>query len=68
MSLKAFHIVFIIVSILLGFGVGSFCLWRWNDSGDGSWLGLGLVFLASGIALLIYSKRIMRKMKKFSYL
>lgn len=68
MSLKAFHIVFIIISILLGFGVGMFCLWRWYDGADASWLGLGIVFVISGMVLLVYSRRIMRKMKKFSYL
>ena len=68
MSLKAFHIVFIIISILLGFGVGTFCLWRWYDGADSSWLGLGIVFLTSGIVLLAYSRRIIKKMEKYSYL
>lgn len=68
MSLKAFHILFIIVSILLGFGVGSWCLVRWHNGEGDSFLGLGIVFLIAGIVLLAYSRHIMQKLKKYSYL
>ena len=68
MSLKAFHILFIIVSILLGFGVGSWCMVRWHNGEGGSFLGLGIVFLIAGIVLLAYSRHIMRKLEKYSYL
>ena len=68
MSLKAFHILFIFVSILLGFGVGSWCVVRWHNGEGGSFLGLGIVFLISGIVLLAYSRHIMRKLEKYSYL
>ena len=68
MSLKTFHIVFIIVSILLGFGVGSWCVVRWHNGEGASFLGLGIVFLISGIVLLAYSRHIMRKLEKYSYL
>ena len=68
MSLKAFHIVFIIVSILLGFGLGSWCVVRWHNGECASFLGLGIVFLIAGIVLLAYSRHIMRKLEKYSYL
>jgi len=56
------------VSILLGFGVGSWCVVRWHNGEGGSFLGLGIVFLIAGIVLLAYSRHIMRKLKKYSYL
>ena len=68
MSLKAFHILFIIASILMGFGVGSWCLVRWHNGEGDSFLGLGIVFLIAGIVLLAYSRHIMQKLKKYSYL
>mgnify|MGYP001289646941 CR=1 FL=1 len=68
MSLKAFHIVFIVISILLGFGIGTFCLWQWYDGADSSSLALGFIFLTSGVVLLAYSRHIIKKMEKYSYL
>ncbi len=68
MSLKAFHIVFIIISILLGFGVGSWCVIRWHNGEDASFLGIGITFIVSGIVLLIYSRSIIQKLKKYSTL
>ena len=68
MSLKAFHIFFIIVSTLLTLGFG---VWGVDDYGrSGSWvhLGLGLgSFIASG-ALVWYGVWFLRKLKGVSYL
>ncbi|MDA0745340.1 MAG: hypothetical protein O2954_02410 [bacterium] len=63
MSLKAFHIFFMIVSILfcLGFGV-----WAVQDGGEN--LAMGLVSLAGCPVLTLYGVWFLRKMKGWSYL
>ena len=68
MSLKAFHIVFIIISILLGFGMGTWGFVQYYSGNGASWLLFGGGFLAGGIGLIIYSRRILRKLKDISYL
>ncbi len=68
MSLKAFHIFFIIVSTLLALGFG---VWAVDDFGrSGSWVNLSLgigSFIASG-ALVWYGVWFLRKLKHVSFL
>ena len=68
MSLKAFHIVFIVLSTLLAVAFG---VWAVNDFGrSGSHLHLALgvgSFIASG-ALVWYGVWFLRKLKHVSYL
>ena len=68
MSLKAFHIFFIILSTLLAFGFG---VWAVDDFGrSGSWVHLALgvgSFIASG-GLVWYGVWFLRKLKHESYL
>jgi len=68
MSLKAFHLVFVAAAILLGLGVGGWGLHQYRTEGDVSLLILGLVFLAMGIVLIIYGKRMLKKTKDIGYL
>ncbi len=68
MSLKAFHIVFIVLSTALTVGLG---VWAVDDFGrSASWvhlaLGLGS-FIASGV-LVWYGIWFLRKLKGVSYL
>ena len=69
MSLKAFHLVFITASCALAFGCG---VWSLKDyfSADGvtSDLVFGLVSFAIGVALIIYERYFLKKLKKESYL
>jgi hypothetical protein len=69
MSLKAFHLVFITASCALAFGCG---VWSLKDyfSPDGvtSDLVFGLVSFAIGVALIIYERYFLKKLKKESYL
>ena len=68
MSLKAFHVVFIAASILLAIGtaVWGFVAYaeerRWMD------LILGCGSIVAGVALLIYGRYVLRKLKHISYL
>jgi len=68
MSLKAFHIVFIIASILLAFG---FAAWSLKNFSDGrQWLDLvfGVGSALAGIGLIFYSRYVLKKLKHISYL
>jgi hypothetical protein len=68
MSLKAFHVVFVVSSILLCFGFGG---WAIHDRVHGGKLLefiLGLVALAGGLALIIYCKAVLKKLRHISYL
>jgi hypothetical protein len=68
MSLKAFHLVFIIAAIGLAFGFG---LWlARNYFSDGGVLDLifaGLSF-AAGIGLIFYERYFLKKTKDIGYL
>ena len=68
MSLKAFHIFFIVVSTLLCVGLG---VWAVNDFGQsGSWvhLALGVGSFIGGISLVCYGIWFLRKLKGVGYL
>ena len=68
MSLKTFHIFFIIVSILLCFGFGVWLLLSGVTSSEGLAIGGGIASFAVGIGLILYAKRFLQKFKKVSYL
>ena len=68
MSLKFFHIFFIIVSILLSCG---FAAWMFQSyMHDNNLLTLlgGVASILVGIALAMYGVRFLRKLKHVSYL
>ncbi len=69
MSLKTFHIFFIVVSIVLAFGFGFWCLqeWRFNDAPVVYVIEGALSFLA-GFGLMFYLRNILKKLKGVSYL
>lgn len=68
MSLKAFHIIFIIVSTLFCFGTGVFCLKANSANPDTTMLGLGIALNVGGVTLLVYGKYFLKKLKRISYL
>jgi hypothetical protein len=68
MSLKAFHVVFIFASILLAFGFAGWSLHHYKHTGARMDLILGVGSGVVGIALLIYGKYFLRKLKNISYL
>ena len=68
MSLKACHIVFIAVSILLSFGVGVWGVYYHFAFGNLWFLIMGIGLFVIGIALIIYGINFMRKLKHVGYL
>ncbi len=63
MSLRIFHIIFVTVSIALSvfvtiWGVREFIATRSNGA-----LGLAIVFLMGGVALVLYAGRVFRKLR-----
>lgn len=68
MSLKAFHIVFIVASILLAFGFAAWSFVSYFHNGPLLHLWLAIGALLSGIVLVCYSKYFLRKLKDISYL
>jgi ABC-type phosphate transport system permease subunit len=68
MSLKAFHIVFIALSILLAFFCGIWLLHEYASSHHTAFLIAGIFFLLAGVGLICYGKSVLRKLKHISYL
>ena len=69
MSLKAFHIVFIIASILLAFLFSAWCMASYFGAGGPVLhLAFGIGSLLSGLGLIIYGRYFLRKLKDISYL
>lgn len=68
MSLKAFHIAFISLSVLMCFGCGAWGLAQYTQSHSANHLLFAIVGLLGGIGLIIYGIRFLRKLKGISYL
>jgi hypothetical protein len=64
MSLKAFHIIFVIFSTLLALGVGAWCVWVNLVEGAPVYLAGAVAAFASALALVIYGVWFYRKMKR----
>jgi hypothetical protein len=68
MSLKAFHIFFIVLSAALSLG---FALWAFKGYADGGNARLALAgagAILAGIALVVYGIKFLRKLKHVSFL
>lgn len=68
MSLKAFHVVFISLSILMSLGVGGWGIQSFVTDSNTVGIIVGSFFLVLGIALGYYEMRFIRKFKHVSYL
>ncbi|MFQ5798150.1 MAG: hypothetical protein ACE5H0_05570 [Bacteroidota bacterium] len=64
MSLKYFHIFFIILSILLTFGFGIWGVNSYSGSDNTTHLSLGIISLLVGVGLIIYGTKVYKKLKK----
>jgi len=69
MSLKAFHVIFITASCALAFGCGVWALREyWSADGGLFDLCFGLGSLVTGVALIVYERYFLKKLKRVSYL
>ncbi len=68
MSLKAFHIVFVIISTLLCVAFGFWAFDARSAGDDTSLLIAGSASLACSVALVVYGVWFLRKLKGVSYL
>ncbi|MSU34140.1 MAG: hypothetical protein EXS36_03330 [Pedosphaera sp.] len=68
MSLKAFHLVFIVASVLMMTG---FSVWggaRWRETGDIVDLCLSVLGGLAAAGLVMYGRYFLKKLKHISYL
>jgi hypothetical protein len=69
MSLKAFHVIFITAASALAFGCG---VWElkdyWSPEGRTADLLFGVASILGGIALIVYERYFLKKLKNVSYL
>lgn len=65
MSLRVFHIVFVVVCILLCLFVGLWGIRLYLATRAPLGIGLAAIFLISGLALTIYGQRVYEKLKGF---
>ena len=68
MSLKAFHVFFIVVSMALCVGLGVWATQDFARSGSGVHLALGVGSFIGSILLAWYGVWFLRKLKGVSYL
>jgi hypothetical protein len=69
MSLKAFHLIFVIASTLLALGFGTWEIREYaREEGSASQLLLGIASLVLAFGLVWYGKYFLRKLKHISYL
>ena len=64
MSLKGFHIVFIIFSTLLALGIGAWCVWVDLVEGAPIYLAGAICSFVVAVALIVYGVWFYRKMKQ----
>jgi hypothetical protein len=64
MSLKAFHIVFIVFSTLLALALGIWCIWVNLVEGVPVYLAGAIASFATAIGLIVYGIWFYRKMKR----
>ena len=69
MSLKAFHIVFIVAAILLALGFGAWCFVVYHSHDGGVWYLVGAIgSLVAALALVVYERYFLKKLKNVSYI
>jgi hypothetical protein len=64
MSLKGFHIVFIVFSTLLALAIGAWCIWVNLVEGAPVYLAGAVASFLVAVALILYGVWFYRKMKR----
>lgn len=68
MSLKAFHVVFLVAAVLLAGWTAWWAWGRWAAGEGGGWLALAAASAAAIVALVVYGAWFLRKTRGVSYL
>ncbi|MDH4070677.1 MAG: hypothetical protein OEV30_09645 [Ignavibacteria bacterium] len=68
MSLKAFHILFIALSVLLSIVLSALALYQFTLGGSGLNLVWAVTGIGSAIGLIVYGVRFLRKLRDVSFL
>lgn len=68
MSLKAVHIFFIAVSVLLLLGFGVWCLRMFSLEADPRMVIVATISFLSAVVLIVYGIRFLKKLKGISFL
>jgi hypothetical protein len=69
MSLKAFHVVFITAASILAFGFGTWLILQSRGPGGTTFeFAGGIASFVVGVALLVYERFFLKKLKHVSYL
>ncbi|RMD93559.1 MAG: hypothetical protein D6814_15490 [Calditrichaeota bacterium] len=68
MSLKAFHIIFIAVSILLAIGFGIWCMRAYSAASNSIYLAGSVLSLLFAVGLILYGIWFLKKLKKVNNL
>jgi hypothetical protein len=68
MSLKAFHIVFIVLSTLFSLGFGDWAIGNYNRAGEVASLVIGILSLVGAVSLVVYGRWFWKKLRGISWL
>ena len=68
MSLKAFHVLFVVISTALCAGFGAWGIQSYRSDGDVSALIAGIGSLVCVVILLVYGRWFLHKLRGVSYL
>lgn len=68
MSLKAFHIAFVIISTLLAVGFGLWAIAQGRANEEPLALAVGVASLLGAVGLIVYGRWFLGKLKGVSYL
>lgn len=66
MSLKSFHVFFVVLSVLCALGFGAWSIAEYLRTGKGSVLTLGVLGFLAAAALVFYGFWFLRKLKNVS--
>jgi len=64
MSLRAFHIIFVIVTVVLSLYIALWGIREYTQERSMGALALALVFLATAVGLMVYGKKAYGKLKE----
>lgn len=68
MSLKAFHLFFVLICTVLSVGFGIWSARHYADSGEWGHLAMAVLSFAGGIVLVIYCRWFLRKLRNVSFI